>query len=117
MTRLRSQIAGCGSYLPERVVGNDELAARLATSDQWIRQRTGIGERRIADPSELTSDLAVQAAGRALDHAGVSGGEVDLLVLATATPDHTFPATAARVQARLAMPRAAAFDVQAVCAG
>jgi 3-oxoacyl-[acyl-carrier-protein] synthase III len=117
MTGLRSQIAGCGSYLPERIVTNDELAARLATSDQWIRQRTGIAERRIADPSQLTSDLAVHAAGRALDRAGISGAEVDLLVLATATPDHTFPATAARVQARLKMARAAAFDVQAVCAG
>src|SRR6516165_11150946 len=117
MTRLRSQIAGCGAYLPERIVTNDEIAARLATSDQWIRQRTGIVERRIADPSELTSDLAVHAARRALERAGMSGEDVDLLVLATATPDHTFPATAARVQARLAMPRGAAFDVQAVCAG
>jgi 3-oxoacyl-[acyl-carrier-protein] synthase-3 len=117
MTGLRSQIAGCGAYLPKRIVTNDELAARLATSDQWIRQRTGIGERRIADPSELTSDLAVHAARRALDRAGMSAEEIDLLVLATATPDHTFPATAARVQARLAMARGAAFDVQAVCAG
>jgi 3-oxoacyl-[acyl-carrier-protein] synthase III len=117
MTVPRSQIAGCGAYLPERIVTNDELAARLATSDQWIRQRTGIGERRIADPRELTSDLAVHAAKRALDRAGISGAEVDLLVLATATPDHTFPATAARVQARLGMTHGAAFDVQAVCAG
>jgi 3-oxoacyl-[acyl-carrier-protein] synthase III len=117
MTALRSQIVGCGAYLPERIVTNDELAARLDTSDQWIRQRTGIGERRIADPRELTSDLAVNAAKRALDRAGVSGGDVDLLVLATATPDHTFPATAAKVQARLGMTGGAAFDVQAVCAG
>src|SRR6516225_708047 len=117
MTGLRSQIAGCGAYLPERIVTNDELVARLATSDQWIRQRTGIAERRIADPSELTSDLAVRAAGRALDRAGMSGEDVDLLVLATATPNHTFPATAARGQARLAMARGAAFHVQAVCAG
>jgi 3-oxoacyl-[acyl-carrier-protein] synthase-3 len=114
---LRSQVAGCGAYLPERVVSNDELAARLDTSDAWIRQRTGIGERRIAAPGELTSDLAFHAAGRALDAAGMSAGDLDLIVLATATPDHTFPATAAKVQARLGMKRGAAFDVQAVCSG
>jgi 3-oxoacyl-[acyl-carrier-protein] synthase-3 len=117
MAALRSQIAGCGAYLPERVLTNAELALRLDTSDEWIRQRTGIGERRIADPRELTSDLAARAAGRALDRAGLAGADVDLLVLATATPDHTFPATAARVQARIGMTRGAAFDVQAVCAG
>jgi 3-oxoacyl-[acyl-carrier-protein] synthase III len=117
MTVLRSQIAGCGAYLPERVVTNHELAARLDTSDQWIRQRTGIGERHLAAVGELTSDLAAIAAERALDRAGMTGADVDLLVLATATPDHTFPATAARVQARLQMTRGAAFDIQAVCAG
>jgi len=114
---VRSQVAGCGAYLPERVVTNHELASRLDTSDEWIRQRTGIGERRVAAPGELTSDLAVRAADRALSSAGMSGSDLDLLVLATATPDHTFPATAARVQARLGMRRGAAFDVQAVCAG
>jgi 3-oxoacyl-[acyl-carrier-protein] synthase III len=113
----RSQIVGCGAYLPARVVTNDELAARLDTSDAWIRQRTGIAERRIAAPGELTSDLAAQAAERALSAAGMTGGDLDLIVLATATPDNTFPATAARVQARLGMRRGAAFDVQAVCAG
>ena len=114
---VRSQVAGCGAYLPERVVTNQELASRLDTSDEWIRQRTGIGERRLAAPGELTSDLAVRAADRALSSAGMSGSDLDLLVLATATPDHTFPATAAKVQARLGMRRGAAFDVQAVCAG
>jgi len=114
---VRSQVAGCGAYLPERVVTNQELASRLDTSDEWIRQRTGIGERRVAAPGELTSDLAVRAADRALSSAGMSGSDLDLLVLATATPDHTFPATAAKVQARLGMRRGAAFDVQAVCAG
>jgi 3-oxoacyl-[acyl-carrier-protein] synthase III len=117
MTALRSQIAGCGAYLPRRIVTNEELAARLDTSDAWIRQRTGIGARHIAEPHELTSDLAVAAARRALERAQMSAAEVDLVVLATATPDHTFPATAARVQARLAMKAGAAFDVQAVCAG
>ena len=114
---LCSQVSGCGAYLPERVVTNDELAARLDTSDTWIRQRTGIGERRIAAPGELTSDLAFHAARRALDAAGMSAGDLDLIVLATATPDHTFPATAAKVQARLGMRRGAAFDIQAVCSG
>jgi 3-oxoacyl-[acyl-carrier-protein] synthase-3 len=114
---FRSQIVGCGGYLPERIVTNDELAARLDTSDAWIRQRTGIGERRIAADGELTSDLAFCAARRALERAGMSGSDLDLIVLATATPDQTFPATASKVQARLGMTRGAAFDVQAVCSG
>jgi 3-oxoacyl-[acyl-carrier-protein] synthase-3 len=96
---------------------NDELARRLDTSDEWIRQRTGIGERRIAAPGELTSDLAVAASRRALHRAGMSGTDLDLIVVATATPDHTFPATATKVQAQLGMKRGAAFDVQAVCSG
>ena len=114
---LRALVAGCGAYLPDRVLTNDELAARLDTSDEWIRQRTGIAERRIAADGQLTSDLAVAAARRALDRAGMSGSDLDLIVLATATPDLTFPATATKVQAQLGMKRGAAFDVQAVCAG
>jgi len=114
---LRSQVAGCGGYLPERIITNSELASRLDTSDAWIRQRTGIGERRVAAPGELTSDLAYRAANRALASAGMTGSDLDLLVVATATPDNTFPATATKVQARLGMTRGAAFDVQAVCAG
>lgn len=114
---LRSRVVGCGAYLPQRILTNDELAQRLDTSDEWIRQRTGIGERRIAAPGELTSDLAFHAAERALLSAGMNGAELDLIVLATATPDNTFPATATRLQARLGMRRGAAFDVQAVCAG
>jgi 3-oxoacyl-[acyl-carrier-protein] synthase-3 len=114
---MRSQVAGCGGYLPERIITNRELADRLDTSDEWIRQRTGIGERRIAAPGELTSDLAFRAAQRALASAGMNGNDLDLVVLATATPDNTFPATAAKVQAQLGMMRGAAFDVQAVCAG
>ncbi|HEY3908753.1 MAG TPA: beta-ketoacyl-ACP synthase III [Stellaceae bacterium] len=113
----RSQIVGCGADLPERIVTNDELAARLDTTDEWIRQRTGIVERRVAAAGELTSDLAVRAAERALGAAGMSGNDLDLIVLATATPDNTFPATATKVQARLGMHRGAAFDIQAVCAG
>ncbi len=114
---LRSQVVGCGAYLPQRIVTNAELAARLDTSDAWIRQRTGIGERRIAAAGELTSDLAVNAARRALDAAGMAGSDLDLIVLATATPDNTFPATATKVQAQLGMKRVAAFDAQAVCSG
>ena len=117
MINPRSQVAGCGAYLPERIVTNHELAGRLDTSDEWIRQRTGIGERRVAAPGELTSDLAVRAAERALNAAEVSGGDLDMLVLATATPDNTFPATATKIQAQLGMRRGPAFDVQAVCAG
>ncbi|MBV8936954.1 MAG: ketoacyl-ACP synthase III [Alphaproteobacteria bacterium] len=114
---MRSQVAGCGAYLPDRIITNRALADRLDTSDEWIRKRTGIGERRVAAPGELTSDLAYYAAQRALASAGMSGSDLDLLVLATATPDNTFPATAAKVQSRLGMLRGAAFDVQAVCAG
>ena len=117
MSRPRSQIVGCGGYLPERIVTNDELAQTLETSDAWIRQRTGIGERRLAAKGELTSDLAVNAARRALKRAGMSGNDLDLIVLATATPDQTFPSTAVKVQAQLGMRHGAAFDVQAVCSG
>ncbi|HEY1794988.1 MAG TPA: beta-ketoacyl-ACP synthase III [Stellaceae bacterium] len=114
---FRSLVAGCGGYLPDQVLTNDELAQRLDTSDAWIRQRTGIAERRIAAPGQFTSDLAVAASRRALDRAGMSGSDLDLIVLATATPDLTFPATATKVQAQLGMKRGAAFDVQAVCSG
>jgi 3-oxoacyl-[acyl-carrier-protein] synthase-3 len=114
---FRSQVLGCGSYLPERVVTNAELAQRLDTTDEWIVQRTGIRQRHVAAQGEFTSDLATRAAERALRSAGVEPAEVDLVVLATATPDHTFPATAAKVQARLGMKAGAAFDVQAVCSG
>ncbi len=116
MTR-RSAIVGCGGYLPEKIVTNAELAERLATSDEWIVQRTGIRQRHVAAVGELTSDLATAAARQALKSAGMTGNDLDLIVLATATPDHTFPATATKVQAQLGMTRGAAFDVQAVCTG
>jgi 3-oxoacyl-[acyl-carrier-protein] synthase-3 len=103
--------------LPERVVTNDELAKKVDTSDEWIQQRTGIRQRHIAADGEFTSHLAIKASQRALDHAGVKASDLDLIVLATATPDSTFPATATRVQAALGMTKGAAFDVQAVCAG
>jgi 3-oxoacyl-[acyl-carrier-protein] synthase-3 len=114
---VRSQVIGCGAYLPRKVVTNAELAQRLETSDAWITQRTGIRQRHIAGDGETTSDMATAAAAAALRHAGVSADEVDLLVLATTTPDHTFPAAATQVQARIGMSRGAAFDIQAVCSG
>jgi 3-oxoacyl-[acyl-carrier-protein] synthase-3 len=114
---FRAQILGCGGYLPERVVTNDELAKTLDTSNEWIVQRTGIRQRHIAAPGEKTSDLAVGAARKALAAARIAPDEIDLIVLATSTPDNTFPATAARVQAQLGIKRGAAFDVQAVCTG
>ena len=113
----RSLIVGAGAYLPERVVTNDDLAAKMDTTDEWIVQRTGIRQRHIAADGELTSHLAVKASERALAAAGLTAADVDLIVLATTTPDETFPATATRVQAMLGMTRGAAFDVQAVCAG
>ena len=113
----RSQIIGFGSYLPKKIVTNDDLAKKLNTSDDWIRQRTGIEQRHIAADDELTSDIATNAARTALKDAGLGADAVDLIILATATPDNTFPATATRVQSNLGVRRGAAFDVQAVCAG
>ncbi len=114
---LRARVIGTGGYLPARVLTNADLAARLDTSDEWIVERTGIRERRIAADGELTSDLAVAAARPALEAAGLSAADIDLIVLATATPDQTFPATATAVQAKLGMTRGVAFDVGAVCSG
>jgi 3-oxoacyl-[acyl-carrier-protein] synthase-3 len=113
----RSAVAGTGAYLPVRVLTNKDLARMVDTSDEWIVQRTGIRERHIAADGEMTSDLALAAAGKALGAAGLGAGAVDVIVLATATPDETFPATATRVQAGLGITRGAAFDVQAVCSG
>ena len=113
----RSFIRGTGSYLPERVLTNEDLSLMVATSDEWIQERTGIRKRHIAADGELTSDIAVHAARRALDAAGMRPDEIDLIVLATTTPDQTFPATATAVQAKLGTGPGAAFDVQAVCSG
>jgi 3-oxoacyl-[acyl-carrier-protein] synthase-3 len=114
---LRSVVLGCGSYLPARILSNDELARTVDTSDEWIVQRTGIRERHIAAPGELTSDLARNAAQAALSHARLEAGSIDLIVVATSTPDQTFPATAVSVQAGLGITQGAAFDLQAVCSG
>jgi 3-oxoacyl-[acyl-carrier-protein] synthase-3 len=114
---MRSVVLGCGSYLPARILSNDELAKSIETSDEWIVQRTGIRERHIAAAGELTSDLALHAARAALVNAHVEANSIDLIVLATSTPDQTFPATAVSVQAGLGITHGAAFDLQAVCSG
>ena len=114
---IYSRITGTGSYLPERVVTNAEFAARLDTTDAWIRERTGIERRHIAEKSQASSDLALQASRRALQSAGISAGELDLIVVATSTPDHVFPSSACLLQAKLGIKGSAAFDVQAVCSG
>jgi len=117
VTELRSIVRGVGSYLPARILTNDELSKTIDTSDEWIQQRVGIKQRHIAADGEFTSDLAVHAARRALDNARISPAEIDLIIVATTTPDLTFPATAAIVQQKLGMHHGAAFDIQAVCSG
>lgn len=117
MSVIRSAISGVGSYLPEQIVTNDDLAALIDTSDEWIRERTGIRQRHKARDDQPTSDLAVEAAKRALAAAGRDAADVDLIVVATTTPDMTFPATASIVQRKLGCGVGVAFDVQAVCSG
>ena len=117
MAALRSVVVGCGSHLPRTVVTNADLAERVETSDSWIVQRTGIRQRHIAEPDETTSTLGARAGRAALDAAGLSGADIDLVICATSTPDHTFPSTATQIQAALGIETGFAFDVQAVCAG
>ena len=117
MTIIRSVIRGCGAYLPEKVLTNEELSKLVDTNDDWITERTGIKERHIAAEGELTSDLAVAAARRALAASEIDPKDIDLIILATSTPDQTFPATAVTIQAELGATQGAAFDMQAVCSG
>ncbi|MNJ44135.1 3-oxoacyl-[acyl-carrier-protein] synthase 3 [compost metagenome] len=117
MSVIRSVVTGVGSFLPEQVVTNEDLAKIVDTSDEWIIERTGIRQRHKARDDEPTSDLAVKAAERALADAGKTAADVDLIIVATTTPDQTFPATAAIVQRKLGAPVGIAFDVQAVCSG
>jgi len=112
-----ARIVGTGSCLPERVMTNDEFARRLDTSDAWIRERTGIRQRHIADASQASSDLALEASRKALQAAGVAASDLDLIIVATSTPDYIFPSTACLLQAKLGARHGAAFDVQAVCSG
>jgi len=114
---MHSRIAGTGGYLPSRVVTNAELASRIDTSDEWVRARTGICERRLASPDQVTSDLALAAALPALAAAGIAPADVELIIVATTTPDMVFPSTACILQAKLGAAHGPAFDVQAVCSG
>jgi 3-oxoacyl-[acyl-carrier-protein] synthase-3 len=114
---IRSHVIGCGAYLPQTILTNAELAKRVDTSDEWIRTRTGIRQRHIAVPGEKTSDLALKAAQAALANASATAADIDLIVVATTTPDETFPSVGTIVQAKLGMTRGFAFDVQAVCSG
>ncbi len=113
----KSIVKGCGSYLPERVMDNDELSGIVDTNDEWIVERTGIQQRHIAADGEMTSDMAARAAECALQAAGIGAADIDAIVLATTTPDNTFPSTATRVQHLLGMEQGFAFDIQAVCTG
>ncbi|GLS43685.1 beta-ketoacyl-ACP synthase III [Methylobacterium brachythecii] len=117
MTTLRSVVVGCGSHLPATIVTNADLSERMETSDEWIVQRTGIRQRHIAAPEETTAVLGTRAAQAALADAGLSGADIDLVICATSTPDHTFPSTATQIQAALGIETGFAFDQQAVCAG
>ena len=114
---IYSRIAGTGSFLPPRIVTNDDLAKKLETSDAWIQERTGIRQRHIADESQSSSDLALEASRRALDAAGLAAADIDLIIVATSTPDYIFPSTACLLQAKLGVKGCAAFDMQAVCSG
>ena len=114
---LRTRIIGCGSYLPENIVTNQELSETVDTSDEWIWSRTGIRRRHIAAEGEFTSDLARQAALRAIENAGIKSTDLDLIIVGTTTPDEIFPATAVTLQGQLGLMGGAAFDIQAVCSG
>lgn len=117
MTSVRSIVTGTGSYLPERIMTNEDLSKVVETTDDWITERTGIKSRHIAAEGELTSDLALHAARAAIADAGIDVQEIDTIIMATTTPDNTFPATATTVQAALGLGHGAAFDIQAVCSG
>jgi 3-oxoacyl-[acyl-carrier-protein] synthase III len=117
VSTLRSVIRGCGAYLPAKVLTNDDLSRLIDTTDAWIEERTGIKERHIAADGELTSDLGLAAAERALQAAELEAKDIDLIILATSTPDQTFPASAVTIQAALGITHGAAFDMQAVCSG
>ena len=114
---LRSVVRGVGACLPERVLTNDELARQVDTSDEWIVQRTGIRQRHVAGEGETTVTLGTRAAARALARASLTAGDIDLVIVATSTPDHTFPASATEIQAALGITQGSAFDLQAVCSG
>ena len=112
-----SYISGCGSYLPKKILTNKDLSKKLDTSDEWIKSRTGIRQRFIADKNQLNSDLGYEAAKKALKNAKIKTSDIDLIIVATSTPDHTFPSTATKIQAKLGIKKGFAFDIQAACSG
>ena len=112
-----SYILGCGSYLPKKILTNNDLSKNLDTSDEWIKSRTGIRQRHIADKNQLNSDLGYEAAKKAIINAKIKISDIDLIIVATSTPDHTFPSTATKVQAKLGIKKGFAFDIQAACSG
>ena len=114
---LSSYILGCGSYLPKKVLTNNDLSKKLDTTDEWIKTRTGINQRYIADKKQLNSDLAFEAAKKAIKNSKIKTSDIDLIILATSTPDHTFPSTATKIQGKLGIKKGFAFDIQAACSG
>ena len=112
-----SYILGCGSYLPKKILTNNDLSKKLDTSDEWIKTRTGINQRHIADKKQLNSDLAFEAAKKAIKNSKIKTSDIDLIILATSTPDHTFPSTATKIQGKLGIKKGFAFDIQAACSG
>ena len=115
--QFSSYILGCGSYLPKKILTNNDLSKKLDTSDEWIKTRTGINQRYIADKKQLNSDLAFEAAKKAINNSKIKTSDIDLIILATSTPDHTFPSTATKIQGKLGIKKGFAFDIQAACSG
>ena len=112
-----SYILGCGSYLPKKILTNNDLSKKLDTSDEWIKIRTGINQRYIADKKQLNSDLGFEAAKKTIKNSKIKTSDIDLIILATSTPDHTFPSTATKIQGKLGIKKGFAFDIQAACSG
>ena len=112
-----SYILGCGSYLPKKILTNNDLSKKLDTTDEWIKTRTGINQRYIADKKQLNSDLGFEAAKKAINNSKIKTSDIDLIILATSTPDHTFPSTATKIQGKLGIKKGFAFDIQAACSG
>ena len=115
--QFSSYILGCGSYLPKKILTNNDLSKKLDTSDEWIKTRTGINQRYIADKKQLNSDLGFEAAKKAIKNSKIKTSDIDLIILATSTPDHTFPSTATKIQGKLGITKGFAFDIQAACSG
>ena len=115
--RFSSYILGCGGYVPKKILTNNDLSKKLNTTDEWIKTRTGINQRHIADKKQLNSDLGLEAAKKAIINSKIKISDIDLIIVATSTPDHTFPSTATRIQGKLGIKKGFAFDIQAACSG